>query len=737
MYVGYAMRKDNQRFCSSWKQRTERCGKFALTIVALLSLTGFAAVATTAQTSGTGGISGAVTDSSGASIVGAHIKVTNAETSETRTVSSDSHGYYIVALLFPGDYGVEVSSTGFKTVSVTAVRVVVAQNMTVNVSLVVGEVSQKIMVEGAVEQLETQSSALGNVTSGEQVRNLPLATRNYTQIIALNPGVNSDVWISSALGNGGSVTGATAVMVANGGTFNDNDYQMNGLGINDLGSNGTGSGGVPLPNPDTIQEFRVQTGQYDASYGRNAGANVDLITKGGTNDFHGSVWEFFRNNVLNANAYFEKANGQPRPVLDQNQFGFTLGGPVKKNKLLFFVSYEGNRQRNGLDPQCSKTVTMAPITNDRSAAALGALFAGQTGANGGEAILSDGSNINPVALNLLELKLSNGQYVIPTPQTINSSLPFDSQGSSTFSIACPFTDDQFMTNADYQISERSKLSGRFFFSNNGFSYTLPFTSSAGAAVPGFPQTFPFGYRSFSLTHTYVFSSTLVNQAEIGFNRVNQHSTVGYPFTFSDIGSTVPSYDNDRPQINFDFPSPSAVELGGNGQAVTIAQNTYTLQDSISWIRGRHSFRFGGGILREQYNNVGYKNIANVAYLSWADFLLGMSATQNGSTSSNVFLSFDNPGLFDRGYRAWEGNAYAQDDFQLTKRLTLNLGLRYDRLGCISDADGRNSTISLAGLNPNPPAGGTVAGTVVPSNYSGPTPLPPGVIRGPERVCDER
>ena len=267
---------------------------------------------------------------------------------------------------------------------------------------------------------------------------------------------------------------------------------------------------------------------------------MDVITKGGTNTFHGSTWEFFRNNVLNANSYYRNANNQPKPVLDQNQFGFTLGGPVKKNKLFFFVSYEGNRQRNGLDPQCSKTVTMAPITDNRTAAAIGALFAGQTGAGGGTAILGDGSNINPVALALLQLKLPNGQYVIPTPQTVNPSLPFDSQGQSAFSVACPFTDNQFMTNADYNISERSKLSARFFFSDNAFSYTLPNTSSAGAAVPGFPQTFPFGYRSFSLTHTYVFSSKLINQAEIGFNRVNQHSTVGYPFTFSDIGSTVPS-----------------------------------------------------------------------------------------------------------------------------------------------------------------------------------------------------
>ncbi len=679
-----------------------------------------------AQTSGTGAVAGTLTDPSGAIVAEAFVKVTSVATGEARRVSSGPNGAYYVGLLLPGQYNVQVSSAGFRTADAPNVPVVVGSTTRLDIRLEVGGVAEKVTVESAVEQIQTESSALGHVTSEKQVQDLPLATRNYTQIIALNPNVHSDVWNSSALGNGGSVSGASSVLVSNGGTFNDNGYQMNGVGINDLGSNGTGSGGVALPNPDTIEEFRVQTGQFDASYGRNAGANVDVITKGGTNDFHGSAWEFFRNTALNANTFFRGANGQPRPVLQQNQFGFTLGGPIQRNKLLFFVSYEGNRQRNGLDRQCSDTVTSAPITDNRSAAALGALFAGQSGANGGTAILADGSNINPVALALLQFKLPNGQYVIPSPQTVNPSLPFDSQGTSAFSVACPFTDNQFMTNADYQISERSKLAARFFFSNNAFSYTLPGTSSAGASVPGFPQTFPFGYRNFSLTHTYIFNPNLLNQAEIAFHRVNQHSTTGVPFLFSDVGATVPGYDNDRPQINFDFPSSTGVELGGNGQAVTIAQNTYTIQDSISWVRGRHRLRFGGGVVREQYNNVGYKNIANVGYLSWADFLLGMSAAQNGSANSNVFLSYDNPGLFDRGYRAWETNAYAQDDVQLTKTLTVNIGLRYDRLGCISDALGRNSTIDLSLLDPNPPAGGTITGTVVPSNYTGP--VPAGVTR---------
>jgi hypothetical protein len=715
-----------QRLCICVGHARINWQTISLRVLVMLLVFAMEGMSGLAQTSGTGAVAGTLTDPSGATVADAQVKVTSVATGEARRVLSGAIGSFYVGLLLPGQYNVEVSSAGFRTAYSPSVSVIVGSTTRLDVRLQIGVVAEKVTVESGAEQIQTESSALGHVTNEKQVQDLPLATRNYTQIIALNPNVQSDVWNSSALGNGGSVSGASSVLVSNGGTFNDNGYQMNGVGINDLGSNGTGSGGVALPNPDTIQEFRVQTGQFDASYGRNAGANVDVITKGGTNDFHGSAWEFFRNTALNANTFFRNANGQPRPVLQQNQFGFALGGPIQKNKLLFFVSYEGNRQRNGLDRQCSDTVTEPPITNDRSAAALGALFAGQAGANGGTAILADGSNINPVALALLQFKLPNGQYVIPSPQRVNSSLPFDSQGTSAFSVTCPFTDNQFMTNADYQISERSKLTARFFFSDNAFSYTLPGTSSSGASVPGFPQTFPFGYRNFSLTHTYVFSSNLVNQAEVAFHRVNQHSTTGVPFLFSDVGATVPSFDNNRPQISMDFPSPTGLELGGNGQAVTIAQNTFTYQDSISWIRGRHRLRFGGGVVREQYNNVGYKNIAAFSPLTWADFLLGMSAAQNGSAFSNLFISFDNPGLFDRAYRAWETNAYVQDDVQLAKRLTVNLGLRYDRLGCISDALGRNSTIDLALLDPNPPPAGTIAGTVVPSNYTGP--MPPGVAR---------
>lgn len=194
----------------------------------------------------------------------------------------------------------------------------------------------------------------------------------------------------------------------NGARVYDNNLQMDGVSSNDLIASGSNSGGTAIPNPDSIVEFKVLTGQYDASYGRNAGAAVNVVTKTGTNEFHGSLFEFFRNEALNANSFFFNAVGVRRGLLRQNQFGGTLGGPVKKDRILFFTSYQGTHQLNGIAPGASTSFIGAPLTNDRSAAALGALYGGQTGALGGVAVAPDGSNINPIALKLLNLKLPDG-----------------------------------------------------------------------------------------------------------------------------------------------------------------------------------------------------------------------------------------------------------------------------------------------------------------------------------------
>ena len=710
-------------FCSAWKTLT---ASFSRVPVLLLLAFLTSSQMSSAQTSGTGALTGIVTDPTGGAVVGAKVVVTSLATRETRTVMSNSRGLYLVPSLLPGLYSVEVSMNGFKTLAVPQAKVTVTETAALNLRLQIGAVMERVTVEARTEPLQTQSSALGQVTSGEQVRALPLVTRNFTQIMALNSGVSAEVTNAGDLGRGGPGNSG-APIVSNGVSENDNNVQMNGVGVNDLQSSGDFSGGVPIPNPDTIQEFKVQTSQFDAAYGRNAGANVDVVTKGGTNQFHGSLWEFFRNDDLNANTFFLNLAHQPRAVLKENQFGFDLGGPIVRDKLTFFTSYQGTRQRNGLDSNCSSNIVTpvgvngGVLTDDRSPGALGALFGGESGVFGGTAVAPDGSNINPVALNLLQLKKSDGQYLIPSTQTITNT-PAGPEGFSAFSIACPYSEDQFMTNGDWNISPKSTLAARFFFSDGTTTQSLPLSHVGGFTPPGFPVNLTSNFRTLSLTHTYTFSPQVLNQIVVAYHRSVAIFDQTRAFTYAQVGANVPSFDNAIPAINIDFFNSQGLSLGGNGQGTHFAQNNYVVQDSLAWTQGRHNFRFGGGFTRIQNNEVNFHFLGGAFYGSWPDFLLGLDGTANGSGFSNVLLSEDLPGLFDRAYRVWEINAYAQDDIKVSRRFTLNLGLRYDHLGDMADSLGRNASFDFSAANPNPPPDpGTLQGTVLPSNYSGPVP----------------
>jgi len=668
-----------------------------------------------AQTAATGGIAGIVTDASGAVVGNAKITVTGDVTGDIHTGTSTSNGSYVVPLLPPGNYTVRASKTGFKELVRTGLTVHVTETTVANLQLTVGASSEVVTVSSEAELLDTHDPALGKVTNELIVSSLPLVTRNYTQIIGLSPGVATEVTNAADLGRGaGSEAIGDRGFSVHGGPTNDNNYQVNGVEVNDLMGSGSFSGGIAVPNPDTIQEFKVQTGQYDASYGRNAGANVDLVTKRGANAIHGTAFEFFRNDVLNANDYFLKQDGQPRPVIKQNQFGGSLGGPIAKDKLFYFGSYQGTRQRNGLGGGlCNSNVPSPPLTDDRSRAGLGALFNGPSGGT----IAQDGSNIDDRSFALLNQKLPNGKYVIPSPQTVDESQSFFSQGSSTFSQACPFREDQFLISVDYFPSVKSSINGRFFYSNDSQSALLPTNANiSGFGLPGFPQSDDNWFRVFSLSHTYSFSPQFINQFTVGYHRLRGAIDQSEPFTYSDIGVTAPDFVNSFPEIGV----VGSFQTGGNGQGIHIAQNKYNVADSILWSSGRHSIHFGGGVERAQINQTDFHFFGGIQFPDYTQFLLG-----NGSVTIDV------PGLFDRYWRTWDWNLFAQDDIKVSQKFTVNLGLRYERLGDLSDELGRNSSFDPARADHT--GAGSQAGFIVASNLKGVS-LPPGVIRAPNEAA---
>ncbi len=686
------------------------------------------------QTAATGALVGKVFDPSGAVIPGAEVHLVSPQTGEIASTTSDGAGDFHFLLLTPTTYELQVSKTGFASFHLANINVPVTETVRAELHLRVASVAGSVQVSSETPQLQTDTIALGRVVNQTAVTGLPLVTRNFAQIADLSPGVVTGVSNAGELGAGDTalsqITKSNDGLFVHGARSYDNNFLLDGISVSDVQGSASASGGIPLPNPDAIQEFKVQTGLYDASYGRYGGANISVVTKSGTNSYHGSIFEFFRNNVFNANDYFLNRTGQPRPPLNQNQFGFDVGGPIKRNKLLFFGSYQGTRQVNGLASgqartACTVSLTTPPITNDRSAAALGKLFGGMTGALGGVAINPDGSNINPVALELLNFKLPNGSYLIPTPQTVNPALPFDSQGFSTLSQPCHYDADQFLGNVDYIPSAKSRFALRSLWTDSNQLVTFPGNGLNPAGnLPGFPSTVTGDYRVISFSHTYAFSSGWLNQARFGFVRTVGNTTAQAPFTWSNLGVAEGTMNQENALVSLNVLGSISFASGFPRQ---FTQNSFVITDDVSHVAGKHTIQIGGSLTRLQ-DNVAIVGLGSfVQFLSWPDFLLGLNATQNGTNLfSNVFASVDDYGLLNREYRAWEGSAYAQDNYRISQTLTLSFGLRYERLGQFGDQLGRNSSFDMSRADPNPPPQGSTAGYVVASNFAGTT--PPGVIR---------
>lgn len=684
----------------------------SLAFVLLLSAVPFLC----AQTPGTGAVVGKLTDSSGAVVPDVDVQVTSSETGLSRKVTTNSEGLYRVPLLPAGSYSVTVQAPGFETTTLRNVRVVVTETTVVDMELKIGALATKVEVAASPELVQSTSAALGRVTSERAVVALPLANRNFTQILALSPGITTEAANAAALGK------SSQNVTANGARGSYNNFQFNGVDANNIADNSaSGSGaevGLAIPAPDTIAEFKVQTALYDASYGRNAGANVDIVSKSGTNEYHGSIWEFFRNEALNANDFFLNRSAQTRPVLKQNQFGFTFGGPIRRNKLFFFGSHEGTRQINGATPGTSSVSTfLPPLTNDRSRSALGALFGGQRGARGGVAVAPDGSNINPVALAILNFKFPNGSFAVPSPQLV---LP-GGVGQSSFSLPARFQDNQFSVNVDYLVTAKNILAARFFSTST--PQTTPFRSGA-ATVPGWGFKLDRQNRMLVLVDTHQFSPKLINEFRFGYIRFNGVGSTIEPILNSDIGMT--STTGQPGMAGISVTGLFSIGPGTTPEPLSTT-DTFVWRDTVSYSFGRHILKTGVEAKRHQltvFTPFGSRGI--LTFLSFPDFLLGMSAAQNGTAFSNVGTSLAGSGYFGRDERYTDLSGFIQDDIRITRRLTLNVGLRYEFSSPPSDIKGRMANFDRAIAEREPPTTGTYSGWVVPSNYDGV--LPPGVVK---------
>jgi hypothetical protein len=676
----------------------------------------------------TGGITGTVADHAGGVIPGATVTATELSTGFVRTTVSGPEGKFLLPLLNPGTYRVDVVATGFRKLIREPIVVQVTEIAGLGqLSLEIGSTTETIKVTGEAPLLQTESATTGNVFDKNLVEDLPLATRNFTQLLALQAGVVTEVPVAAAFGTG------TQGFSSGGSRYYDNGILIDGTSAVPAINNGSFQ--ISVPAPDTVEEFKVQSSLYSAEYGLAGGSSVNLVTKNGTNAFHGDLYEFFRNNVLNANEYFFKASqieageGNHQPILRQNQFGGTLGGPIRKNRIFFFFGYEGTRQINGATPGFVYTLPAYPYLppGDRSNTAnleseLGQIYGGRTGFPTGicslgiNCVAANGSNINPVALSILQQKLPNGKYWLPSfPQSsLNDGMGGLGGGqvysNASFSLPGDFDANQYLLNLEDMISSRQVLSLKIFAEND--TETALFGTLPGISESTIPQN-----RNFTLVHTFTFTPTLVNEARASFVRVASASNGVYPFSPSDVGMKA------APDGSSNFPwfviAESGISAAGETPHTEDAEDEVIVADTATKVLGKHNFRFGGSFTYHRLpNDLEEGKAGLIEMFSFADFLIGEDAANNGLASvglpySNIIDSAGATGSFAKTYRFNDLSFFFQDDMKVTSSFTLNLGLRWDRFEWPHEIDGR-----MAGFNTSSIAEGPFGIPTVAQGYTG-------------------
>jgi Carboxypeptidase regulatory-like domain/TonB-dependent Receptor Plug Domain len=751
--------------------------KLVISLLVFLGVVLLGASMAHAQTSATGAISGTVTDPQGRAVPNATVTATSLDTNQTRTAVTGASGDYKFSLLPEGNYSLKFSAAGFKTSEVASVTVNVTETSTANESLEVGAVTQTVTVESSMETLQTESSTLGTTVTGTQIAALPMANGNYTEILSLSAGTNVAVDNATSVGKG------TQDISANGVNPGSNNYQMDGVAVNNIANSGSANDGtiytgIPIPSTDAIAEFKVQTSTYDASYGRNPGANVTVSTKSGTNDFHGSAFEFFRNSVLNSSDFFyNQIPDQPHQILNQNQFGATIGGPIKKDKLFFFFSYRGTRGKNGVAAQGLTQGALLPTSLNPYAAAgsrgtcatpaavpdLGTISAECDATAQAFAAAQGIPNGNVVGLRIFQLTTGTGagvpnNYYIPAPIS-DPQFCSGTTGVCNFDVPAIYHENQYVANGDYVINSKETLTTKFF--NTANPQTL-FLGQGGGDLPGTPVYTPWGNDAAVLKLTSLVTNNFVNEVRASYQRNNGGADVSVPpggcpnagklTGLQGCGS--PDQLGLEPLVPGFYEPPTIIDvidgftLFGGLLPFKGPTNQLQLADQISWSHGRHSIRAGyeyewtnwpltdGGLQQGLELVLGAGSIPGLNGLETGGFGtagptagpgwdVGCIFCVKGITGENGITHF---------YKLNNQNAYVLDDFKVSSRLTLNFGLRWEFDGLLSDSLGRLTQVWLSQLAPAPlvptslgqaltdPAG--IEGYVVASNFASHFGTPP-------------
>jgi hypothetical protein len=670
------------------------CGLF--TLVALFCSS---ELATAQQT--LGGILGTVTDSSGVAVPAAKAVIVSTTTGLTRTLVVKANGEFSFSDLPAGNYTLTFTHDGFDTAKYDDVIVQAERKVTLNVQMKVGSVATSVEVT-ANTSLNTVDATNGNVMDSAQIESTPLGTGSFTQLATLAPGVTADL----LSGTGTNQGLGNQNLWANGQRSSSNTFTFNSVMSNNL-FNGNSSSGVaasravlntgesfqsngsigtnssiydaigqalPTPPQQTIAEMRVDTSMFDASEGATAGAHLDVTTKSGTNEYHGSIYGLLESGRLDADPFFNHQTSPPEPTPDLHRYwvGAELGGPIlKKQKLFFYTSYQYTRVRDQFKSLTSYYVPTG-LTDDRSAAGLAAFASLPLGQGAG---LAPGTPLDPVAVAFLQAKASPTQFLISSP--LNPK-PGGEANVNFYGPASKFNAAQANGNVDYHLSDNDVISGKYYYQHDPTE--SPFSSGP---LLGFPQAFQSGSQVFSLENNHIFSPKITWDQKFGFLRETAASLTSQPFGPSNIGGTGAAINLFGSSL---LPGISIGSFDGHGDTLDIgptsnfsntgfAQDTFEGTTNLNWVLGNHTLSFGANYDFTQLNIINRANqVASIAFTSLPNFL-----KQGGNVRAGGHTVYYQ-GASNRYYRAPQVGGYAQDHWRVTSKMNVTVGIRYDNDG---------------------------------------------------------